>query len=343
MKLEFNSEINRIYDVIQIKIDVPFAVNFVYVYLFKVNSDYILFDAGLNMGNWPKLFFKHLEELKISPKQITHCFISHNHLDHTGLIPKLRRKNSEIKILMHDITNETMRWETNQDNFNDLKKQTQEVVRDVTKFGFPEEKGEKLERYFLMWPQMKKYEIPDIILHDNDLINIGEGEFQVLWTPGHALGHICLFEKNNEYLFSGDHILSQITPHIGNFIVNPALQEKYKKYNFHNILNLYLNSLERIKKLNPQIIFPAHQEVIYDPIKRIEEIQIHHAQRLREISELITNNPMTPFDIAEKHFGELDDMNSFLALSEVLAHLFYLEYQNKIFREDKDHKILFSI
>ncbi|TXT64541.1 MAG: Hydroxyacylglutathione hydrolase [Promethearchaeota archaeon] len=190
---------------------------------------------------------------------------------------------------------------------------------------------------FLTWPQLKKYYPPDIILHDNYEFEIENGKFKVIWTPGHALGHTCLFEKNRKYLFSGDHILSRITPHIGVFIINPMIKEKDSEYNFHNILKLYLNSLKRIDQLKPEIIFPAHQELIYSPEKRIKQIQEHHQRRLKEIYELIENKPISPVSIAKQHFGDLDDINSFLALSEVLAHLFYLEEQEKVKKISEDN------
>lgn len=342
MNFEFKSEIKHIDDIIQIKIDVPFDVKYVYTYLLKLKNNYLLFDAGLNMGDWSKKFFSCLEKVDISSKEISHCLVSHNHLDHIGMIKKLKRKNKDLRVMMHDITNETMRWETDRDNFEELKQITKSLSKEVISYGFNEEQGERLINYFLKWPQMKSYHPPDIVLNDNDEFKIGEKYFKVIWTPGHALGHICLFEKKRGYLFSGDHILSRITPHIGIFIINPMIKEKYKEFDFHNILDLYLKSLIRIKKLNPKIIFPAHQEIINNPEKRIKEIFAHHDQRLEEIIGLIKEKPMSPFDIAKRHFGELDDMNSFLALSEVLAHLFYLENQEKVHKIKNNNKILYE-
>ncbi len=335
-------EIKEIKDVIQIKIDVPFDVKFVYVYLLKVSEGYILFDAGLNMGDWPQRFFSALKDVKIKPEEISHCIISHNHMDHIGLIGYLRRKNPEIKIVMHDITNKKVEWETNPDNFSNLKQESEQLTSQLIQYGLSREQGEKLVKYFLKWPQMKQYHNPDIIVHDGDQVSIGNDVLDVIWTPGHSLGHICIYEANRGYLFSGDHILSRITPHIGVFIINDSIREIYKNVDFENILALYLKSLDGIVKLKPTIIFPAHQEVIYKPLERIYAIKNHHKRRLKEISDVINKNPMTPYKISKIHFGELDDINSFLALSEVLGHLIYLESQNRVQRIEKSHKIFFS-
>jgi len=335
-------EISKIEDVIQIKIDVPFDVKFVYVYLLKIKERYVLFDAGLNMGNWPQQFFSALKKIDVKVEEINHCIISHSHLDHVGLIADLRRKNPDIKIVMHEITNEKMKWETNPNNFSKIKKEATQLTSKLLKYGLTQKQGEKLVQYFLKWPRLKKYHKPDILVHDDDTLSIEDKSFKILWTPGHALGHICIYVENEKYLFSGDHILSRITPHIGNFIINEAIRTRYKEYDFENILDLYLKSLDKISQLNPSIIFPAHQKVIYNPLERIKAIRRHHQERLREISNVIKQNPKTPYEISKIHFGELDDINSFLALSEVLGHLIYLEREGKVRRIKKSDVIMFE-
>jgi glyoxylase-like metal-dependent hydrolase (beta-lactamase superfamily II) len=338
-ELKFTSELKTIENVHQIKIDIPWDVKFVCVYLYKIKENYILFDAGLAFGNWPKLFFSSLKKLDISPNKITHCFISHSHLDHIGLIGKLKRKNPHIKILMHDITHQQLKWENDPENSEKLEKDTEKTIQKMSQYGITKKQGKILAQYFLKWPRMKRYHKPDVILHDDDEIEIQNTTLRVIWTPGHSLGHICLFDTNKKYLFSGDHILSRITPHIGLFIVNKSIKEQYQEYDFNNILELYLKSLKKIYKLKPKIIFPAHQEIIRDPMKRISDIQAHHKQRLHEIKSVIKNNPMSPYEISKIHFGDLDEINSFLALSEVLAHLRFLKAKGEV-KIEKSNKVI---
>ena len=45
---------------------------------------------------------------------------------------------------------------------------------------------------------------PTRILEDNDIIDIGSRKIRVLHTPGHSPGHICLFEEDSGYLYTGD-------------------------------------------------------------------------------------------------------------------------------------------
>ena len=94
---------------------------------------------------------------------------------------------------------------------------------------------------------------------------------------------------------------------------------------------------------NPNIIFPAHQEIIFNPHERIQQIHAHHENRLQEILNTIKEAPLTPYQISQIHFGqELDDMNSYLALSEVLSHLIYLEYEGKVVKFEKNGLIYYK-
>ncbi|MFX1296783.1 MAG: MBL fold metallo-hydrolase [Promethearchaeota archaeon] len=326
---------------IRFKIDFPpfEGLNFVCIYLLKNDNINVLIDAGLYFIDWRRLFFSALKNLNFSIKDIDYCIITHEHIDHIGLIQTLKRKNPNIQILMHKFAHDIIKWETDAKNYDQVKIAANDLANQMIKYGISKEQGKRIVQFFTTWNKLIKYHKPDRILVDNDEIAFNENKLKIVWTPGHAIGHICVFEENNRYLFSGDHILSRITPHIGNFVISPMLQ---KEYDFSNILDFYLKSLDRIDNLNSKMIFPAHQEVIYNPHERILDIKKHHERRLSEISDIIKDNPMTPLKISYIHFGEdLSEINTFLAISEVLSHLIYLERQDKVERIEKKGKILF--
>ncbi len=45
---------------------------------------------------------------------------------------------------------------------------------------------------------------PSVLLGDGDILDLGERSLEVIYTPGHSPGSICLLDKNNRLLFSGD-------------------------------------------------------------------------------------------------------------------------------------------
>jgi glyoxylase-like metal-dependent hydrolase (beta-lactamase superfamily II) len=239
-----------------------------------------------------------------------------------------------LKILMHDVAYRILKWEKDEANQEQFKKEAQDAADLMVKYGISKEQGKLVYNFFTLWPRYIEYQEPDQIIHDGDIIL---DDLEVIWTPGHSFGHICIFNKANKYLFSGDHILSRISPHIGAYVMNPDLRREYEGSHFDNILAHYLNSLDKIDKLNPKIIFPAHQEIIYNPHERIQEIKAHHKNRLSEILETIKSKELTAYEISQEQFGkDLDQMNSYLALSEVLSHLIYLEQNGKVIKSEKD-------
>jgi glyoxylase-like metal-dependent hydrolase (beta-lactamase superfamily II) len=67
--------------------------------------------------------------------------------------------------------------------------------------------AEMLQRYdfsqFMGYdPNFKKPPLPNKLLHDNDIIKVGDLNFKVLHTPGHSVGGICLYGYG--VVFSGD-------------------------------------------------------------------------------------------------------------------------------------------
>jgi len=45
---------------------------------------------------------------------------------------------------------------------------------------------------------------PEIDLNEMDTLKIGPFQFEVLFTPGHTSGHVCLYNEKEKRLFSGD-------------------------------------------------------------------------------------------------------------------------------------------
>lgn len=45
---------------------------------------------------------------------------------------------------------------------------------------------------------------PSSELEDNDIIDLGNRKLKIMHTPGHCPGHICIYEKEKGYLYTGD-------------------------------------------------------------------------------------------------------------------------------------------
>lgn len=85
------------------------------------------------------------------------------------------------------------------------------------------------------------------VLKDNDVIDIGSRYLKVIHTPGHSPGHVCFYEEERGYLFTGD-LIYMGTLYAYYPSTNPVhfkesvdklnkLEQKVKKF-FRLILNL---------------------------------------------------------------------------------------------------------
>lgn len=54
--------------------------------------------------------------------------------------------------------------------------------------------------------------MPTKVLVDTDIIDIGGWEIEVQHTLGHSPGHLCFWERERGYLFTGDLVYKDILP-----------------------------------------------------------------------------------------------------------------------------------
>ena len=106
--------------------------------------------------------------------------------------------------------------------------------------------------------------IPELkVLEDGDQIRVGDYRFQCVATPGHTMGHVCLYEPARKILVAGDHILDDITPNIQCWS------------DTQNPLKHYLESLDKVYKLDIDLVLPGHRRLIEDHHARINELKEH--------------------------------------------------------------------
>jgi hydroxyacylglutathione hydrolase len=95
---------------------------------------------------------------------------------------------------------------------------------------------------------------PDRILKDGDRLNPDRMELEVLHTPGHTPGSICLYDRKKKLLFTGDTVFSNGVGRTDTPGGDPALLEK---------------SLGRIMNLDVETILPGHGEPVLKGAKKV--------------------------------------------------------------------------
>ena len=90
---------------------------------------------------------------------------------------------------------------------------------------------------------------PARVLQDGDKIDLGGQIVEVLHTPGHAPGHMCFWEEETGYLFTGDLVYKGTL-----FAYYPSTDPE-----------AYLASLEKIAALPVKRVFPSHHSLDIQP------------------------------------------------------------------------------
>jgi len=284
----------------------------------------LIIDTGLNRKECFKAMESALKELRVE-KTVTDFFITHFHADHFGLLTKLVTDSS--KVYFNRIEAELIEsWEG-----------FEPMIAYAGRNGFPEE---KLRPALTQHPgyQFGSDWAPKInILKDGDHINIGEYHFQCIETPGHTLGHICLYETDKKILVSGDHILQDITPNIQCWSDD------------QNPLKSYLKSLDKVFNLDVDLVLPGHRRLFSDHRHRIRELQTHHKKRLAEVQDILGSSPANAYetasqmtwDIRANSWEEFPITQQWFATGEAISHLRYLEEKRMIKRKTSGKMISF--
>ena len=137
----------------------------------------------------------------------------------------------------------------------------------------------------------------------------------VIHTPGHARGHVCIFEENNGSLITGD-----LMAGFGTIVIDPP----------EGHMATYLDSLERMQRLPVTALFPAHGPVMANAKKKIQEYIDHRIDRERKIFAAWERGHREPAAIVREVYMDVAPAMYALAERSVIAHLEKLREERRI-------------
>ena len=146
---------------------------------------------------------------------------------------------------------------------------------------------------------------------DGAVIDTDAGELLALATPGHTPDHVSFFLENERAVFCGD----LMTGGLDTALVAPP----------EGNLREYLHSLERIRALNPALLYPAHGPAFDDPQVTIDRYVHHRMERLEQVVAALAKGASSADALVEHVYGrQLDRRLRRYAESAVEAYLAYL-------------------
>lgn len=296
-----------------ITLPMPWELETVNVHLVELDDGYLLVDSGIATQECFGALETAIQGLGIGWRDIRMLCLTHLHPDHIGLSWKILEL-SGARMVMHRAEAEYLALvarESRAPFFHQA----------MTAAGVPEDAQKRMDHALRDVRRHFREHTPDWLLEGGEKIPVRGGTIQVVWTPGHSPGHVCLYSPEHRYLISGDHILQFITPNIG---WHPDT----------DMLAAYLESLDLLNPFDIDLVLPSHGGAFRGHRERIRETAEHHDLRCDQILGLVTESPMTAYGLVERMWPRgLSPFHQHFAVFEILAHLEYMHRRGRVVPE----------
>jgi len=156
---------------------------------------------------------------------------------------------------------------------------------------------------------------PDVEIRNGHIVNGDGWTIEAIHTPGHTSNHLCYALKEENTLFSGDHIMGWSTS-----VVSPP----------DGHMGDYLQSLETILNRDFNIIRPTHGPAITEVRTFVQAYLDHRLERERQILDTLASGTDKIGDIVKVLYKDVDKRLHPAAAHSVLAHIIHLRETGRV-------------
>jgi glyoxylase-like metal-dependent hydrolase (beta-lactamase superfamily II) len=160
--------------------------------------------------------------------------------------------------------------------------------------------------------------VADIKVCEGAVIEGPGWTFEAIPTPGHTSNHICYALREENALFSGDHIMGWSTT----VIVPPD-----------GDMGDYFESLRTIAARDFATLWPTHGPPITEPAPFIAAYLAHRLDRERQVLEQLAAGPARISDMVPVMYAAVDKRLHPAAAQSVRAHLNFLVASGRVVAE----------
>jgi glyoxylase-like metal-dependent hydrolase (beta-lactamase superfamily II) len=168
-------------------------------------------------------------------------------------------------------------------------------------------------------PVMPSIGRPTAKIHGGEKFSAGGRSWEILHTPGHSPGHICIWSADDRLLCSGDHLLKSISPPV-------TFERGFER----DPMGSYLESLRLVEQLEPALVLPGHGDTFTYGAARAAEIAHGKRRRLERVLSAIQSADRTVTELAADLYPRpLKGAQLHFVMAEILAYLAYLEVRGR--------------
>ena len=300
---------------ITIKLPLPdyFTYKEINIYLIK-EEPVTLIDTGPFSKNILYLLENKLKDYKINFSDIKRIFLTHGHVDHTGLAGFFE-KNYNSKIFIHSRDYNKVTWE----NKEKIKFKNKTLGKLLLKYGFDNKLIDDLNIFFNDFYQFNIPLAAPVKLSKEETFECEKSKIKTINLHGHTSGSIG-FLIDDLHFITGDTILNST-------FVTPILEFNENMKSYKNLKNYYL-TLKKLLNFKNCKIYPGHGDgnfnfsakaiKIIDYIeKKADEVKnkIDFSKSFKENFEILFNTTPEKFFF---HFSFFYGILEFLELEDKL-------------------------
>jgi glyoxylase-like metal-dependent hydrolase (beta-lactamase superfamily II) len=312
-----------------LRIPTPFQVGRVNCYLLE-DDPLTLIDAGPNSGKALDELERQLEALGRSIEEIELVILTHQHIDHLGLVD-IVAKRSGAEVAAIDVVVPFV------ENFGaDSDRDDREAAELMLRHGISEDVVQALKQVsgsFRAWGSKATVTRP---LRDGEVLELRDRRLEVQLRPGHSPSDTLFWDADRKLLIAADHLIGHISS-------NPLISRPLDgSSGMRQALVEYLESLQRTRALPAEIVLAGHGEPVTDHIALIDERFALHQRRAGKLYELIAERPRTGHGLAQALWGDVAVTQAFLTLSEVIGHVDLLINAGHVRADERDGVIVYE-
>jgi glyoxylase-like metal-dependent hydrolase (beta-lactamase superfamily II) len=305
--------------VLWIRLDLPFRLNHVNIYLLADGDGWAMVDTGIGndatIAAWTALF-----DGPLHGKPISRVIVTHAHPDHVGQAGWMVQRFA-CPFYMSQV-------EYLQGVYHQVRRSDERLVNSRQFFrrhgmdeGITEQllgRGQDYLKKTVPLPAAYRR-----LSHGDDIV-IGARTFRIITGAGHSPDQVMLYCAADGLFLSADQVLSKISPNVSVWAHEPD----------ENSLGSYLRSLKSLSETLPDdvLVLPGHGVPFRGVKIRIKQLTDHHEERCQMIAAACRDMAKTSAELVPVIFykHKLDAHQTGFAAGELIAHVNHMLNQNRL-------------
>jgi len=309
----------------RLELPTPFLVGRVNCYLVR-DEPLTLIDTGPNSGTALDELELKLAEHGCAVEDLELIVITHQHMDHLGLLEIIQRRSGAELAALHLLGPYLKDFGASAAADDEF------ALQVMRRHGVPSELATALGSVGAAFRAFGSSGTVTRPLHDGDDLVLRDRTLRVLHRPGHSPSDTVFWDDQRRILIAGDHLLAHIS---SNPLVSRPLSQAHGAGRPQALIE-YIDSMRATRELAAELVLTGHGAPIVDHVALIDERFRMHERRARKILRMLAAGRLTAYELALQMWGNVAVTQAYLTISEVLGHVDLLLRDGLVRGHDED-------